>query len=54
LHNEKLLFIGSLSSIKEALGGHINREVFDLVLKKLGIDEIIQEGSCKVPPPPTG
>ncbi|XP_060566993.1 uncharacterized protein LOC132725822, partial [Ruditapes philippinarum] len=44
---------GSLSSIKETLGGQINREVFDLVLKQLGIDRIIQEGSCKVPPPPS-
>jgi hypothetical protein len=49
-----IFFKGSLSSIKEALGGQINREVFDLVLKQLGIDKIIQEGSCKVPPPPSG
>ncbi|XP_053398719.1 uncharacterized protein LOC128556879 [Mercenaria mercenaria] len=44
---------GSLSSIADALGGQINREVFDLLLKQIGIDGIIKEGSCTLPPPPT-
>ncbi|XP_053390116.1 uncharacterized protein LOC128553035, partial [Mercenaria mercenaria] len=44
---------GNLESIADALGGEINREVFDLLLKQLGIDEIIREGSCTLPPPPT-
>ncbi|XP_053398133.1 uncharacterized protein LOC128556594 [Mercenaria mercenaria] len=43
---------GSLMEVAGALGGQINREVFELVLKQLGIDGIIKEGSCELPSPP--
>ncbi|XP_060596418.1 uncharacterized protein LOC132750445 [Ruditapes philippinarum] len=44
---------GNLANIAEMLGGQINREIFDLVLKQLEIDDIIKEGTCTLPPPPT-
>ena len=49
-----LKFTANMKDLANALGGNINNAIFDLLLKKLGIDKIIVEGPCDLPETPEG
>ena len=49
-----LTFLANMKDLANALGGNINNAIFDLLLKKLGIDKIIMEGPCDLPESPEG
>jgi hypothetical protein len=43
-----------MKELAEALGGEISEAVFNLILRKLDIYEIINYGECTLPPAPIG
>ena len=45
---------GSLEDLANALGGEISEAVFNLILRKLKIDSIINYNECTLPEAPTG
>jgi len=47
-----LIVSGNMKDLATAMGGSINRQVFDLLLQQLGIDGILSEGTCILPQTP--
>ncbi|XP_053398858.1 uncharacterized protein LOC128556916 [Mercenaria mercenaria] len=52
--NEEFSLEGSMKDLATALGGEINKAVFNLILRKLEIHDIINHGQCELPSAPTG
>ncbi|XP_060567959.1 uncharacterized protein LOC132726631 [Ruditapes philippinarum] len=52
--NEDFSLEGSIEELAQALGGEISEAVFNLILRKLDIYDIINHGECTLPQAPTG